>query len=286
MLHPNYSHDEAAIDSLIDMGFKIQEVNNLSEAIDFLNDNRLKESEKPQLQSNHFESNIFNPLANPNNEQLNIEPLIDDNSRDMFQLVLDDLKRRLSSSTPEIKEKKTYEVADILNLYWPEYIKTHKLPSHECNVIFKIMNCATATFGYRADVCSECGHEEINYNSCGDRHCPKCQGQKRQAWIQKELSRLLDVPYYHIVFTLPDAFYPMSLFNKKIIYEILFETSSETLLAFGKDPKWLGAEMGFTGILHTWGQNLLSHLHIHYIVPGDEHHFLSLKYLLLSFHRQ
>ena len=204
MLHPNFSHDEAAIDSLIDMGFKIQEVNNLSEAIDFFNDNRLKESEKPQFPSNNSESNIFNTLANPNNDQLNIEPIIDDNSRDIFQLFLDDLKRGLSSSTPEIKDKKSYEVADILKLYWPEYIKTHKLTSHECNVIFKIMNCGTATFGYRVDVCSECGHEEINYNSCRDRHCPKCQGQKRRAWVQKwdlQVYCIRGVKIYGLIFT-------------------------------------------------------------------------------------
>ena len=131
-----------------------------------------------------------------------------------------------------------------------------------------IENCRSSTLGLHADRCNNCGHAEISYNSCRDRHCPKCQGQRRRKWVENRLKDLLPVPYYHVVFTLPDAIFPMCLFNQKVIYKLLFDASSETLLAFGRDEKWIGADPGFFGILHTWGQTTCMHPHIHFVVAG------------------
>lgn len=128
--------------------------------------------------------------------------------------------------------------------------------------------CRSSTLGHHIDRCDSCGHTEISYNSCRDRHCPKCQGSRRRKWVENRVKDLLPVPYYHVVFTLSDAIFPMCLFNQGVIYNLLFEASSETLLTFGRDAKWLGGEMGFFGILHTWGQTICMHPHIHYIVPG------------------
>ncbi len=134
--------------------------------------------------------------------------------------------------------------------------------------MYAIEDCRTSALGCHADRCDNCGHIEVSYNSCRDRHCPKCQGSRRHKWVESRLNDLLPVPYYHIVFTLPDAIFPMCLFNQKIIYKLLFDASSETLLTFGRDEKWIGSEPGFFGILHTWGQTICMHPHIHFIMPG------------------
>ena len=131
-----------------------------------------------------------------------------------------------------------------------------------------IENCRSSALGCHVDRCDHCGYTEISYNSCRDRHCPKCQGQRRRKWVNDRVKDLLPVPYYHVVFTLPDAIFPMCLFNQKVIYDLLFDASAETLLAFGRDDKWIGGEVGFFGILHTWGQTACMHPHIHFVVPG------------------
>ena len=131
-----------------------------------------------------------------------------------------------------------------------------------------IENCRSSALGCHVDQCDSCGHTEVSYNSCRDRHCPKCQGSRRRKWVENRMNDLLPVEYYHVVFTLPDAIFPMCLFNQKVIYNLLFEASSETLLKFGQDEKWLGGKIGFFGILHTWGQTICMHPHIHFIVPG------------------
>ena len=161
-----------------------------------------------------------------------------------------------------------YEVADIFRLYGQEYQATHSLAQKQRSVMYSIAHCRTSTFGYHVDVCDECGHTDTAHNSCRDRHCPKCQGIARRKWINARLTHLLPVPYYHVVFTLPHALFPLSLYNKELIYELLFESASETLLSFGRDPRWLGGGLGFYGILHTWGQTLWHHVHGHFVVPG------------------
>ena len=135
-------------------------------------------------------------------------------------------------------------------------------------MIFDIEHCRTSTFGYHVDICTECGYTEHSYNSCRNRHCPKCQGISQRKWVQARLKDLLHIPYYHVVFTLPHKVFPMSLYNKVIFYELLFEAASQTLLLFAKDPRHLGALIGFYGILHTWGGKLWQHLHLHFIVTG------------------
>ena len=160
------------------------------------------------------------------------------------------------------------EVADIFKQYGEEFISGHRLTKRQHDVIHCIMNCRTATYGYHIDGCGHCGHIEKQFNSCRNRHCPKCQGISRQKWVTARLNDLLCVPYYHVVFTLPHFLNELISYNKKLIYELLMDKSSETLMAFGRDPKWLGGEIGFYGVLHTWGQTLWPHVHVHFIVAG------------------
>lgn len=118
------------------------------------------------------------------------------------------------------------------------------------------------------DQCDSCAHQRISYNSCRDRHCPKCQNTARAEWITERLERLLPVPYFHVVFTIPDQLNPLALRNKKAVFNILFAAASQTLLTIARDEKHLGAQVGFTTVLHTWGQNLLFHPHVHCVVTG------------------
>jgi len=161
-----------------------------------------------------------------------------------------------------------YEVADIFRLYGDAYRKTHNLSIEQHNVMYAIENCRTVAYGFHADVCDECGYVESAYNSCRNRHCPKCQGIAKRRWVEKRLDELLPVAYHHCVFTLPNRLSLLSLYNRKLIYDLLFDASSQTLLAFGNDPKWLGAHIGFYGILHTWSQTLWPHVHTHFIVTA------------------
>lgn len=169
--------------------------------------------------------------------------------------------------SPKTKKPK-YEVADIFRLYGEDYRSQHGMTKKQHAVMNAIMNCRTSKFGYHVDMCDECGYTEEEFNSCRDRHCPKCQGINRRKWVNARLEDILPVPYFHIVFTLPHFINPILSYNKSIIYELLFSASSETLMALGRNPKWLGGEIGFYGVLHTWGQTLWQHAHVHYIVPG------------------
>ncbi|MEJ2158277.1 MAG: IS91 family transposase [Desulfobacteraceae bacterium] len=161
-----------------------------------------------------------------------------------------------------------YEVADIFRLYSEEYLADHRITKKQYNVIRRIRDCRTEANGYHIDQCDSCGHIEQSFNSCRDRHCPKCQGISQRKWIESRLEDILPVPYYHVVFTLPHFLNEVISYNKRLVYELLMGCSSETLLAFGQDSQWLGGEIGFYGILHTWGQTLWPHVHVHYIVPG------------------
>lgn len=160
------------------------------------------------------------------------------------------------------------EVADIFREYGDAYRRKHKLPNRMYKVMNAIESCRTAKLGGHIDECDECGHMKVSYNSCRNRHCPKCQSLAKERWLIARKNDLLPVEYFHIVFTIPDILNPLALRNQKELYAILFKSVSETLLELGKDPKYLGVDIGFIGILHTWAQNLMDHPHIHCIVPG------------------
>jgi len=128
--------------------------------------------------------------------------------------------------------------------------------------------CRTAALGGHVDGCDRCGYRKITYNSCRDRHCPKCQALARAKWLEEHRAQLLEVEYFHVVFTVPEQIASIGLQNKKVVYTILFRAASETLRRIAADPKHLGAEIGFLAVLHTWGQNLHHHPHIHCVVPG------------------
>jgi hypothetical protein len=128
--------------------------------------------------------------------------------------------------------------------------------------------CRTAALGGHVEACGQCDYRRIAYNSCRNRHCPKCQSLERARWIEQRKAELLPVEYFHVVFTLPEAVADMALQNKRVVYAILFRTAAETLRTIARTPKHLGAEIGFFAILHTWGQNLLHHPHVHCVVPG------------------
>ena len=128
--------------------------------------------------------------------------------------------------------------------------------------------CRTAALGGHVEQCGHCSHTRIAYNSCRNRHCPKCQNTERARWLESRKAELLPVEYFHVVFTLPEEIARIAYYNQRVVYGILLRTAAQTLLTIARDPKHLGAEIGFFAILHTWGQNLLHHPHVHCVVPG------------------
>ena len=135
-------------------------------------------------------------------------------------------------------------------------------------VLLAITRCRTAALGGHRDQCSDCGHSAISYNSCRNRHCPKCQGNACLRWLQARQRELLPTSYVHVVFTLPRELAPLALQNKRLLYNLLFRTSAETLLEIARDPRHLGAEIGFFSVLHTWDQRLQHHPHVHCVVAA------------------
>lgn len=160
------------------------------------------------------------------------------------------------------------EIQDIFEQYGNEYREKHRLPYHITRAMAAIELCRTAKMGGHVDECDSCGHLKISYNSCRNRHCPKCQTFAKEKWIENRKEDLLPVEYFHVVFTIPEELNFITFLNQKEVYSIFFKSVSETLIELSKDIKYLGAEIGFTTILHTWGQNLMNHPHIHCIVPG------------------
>jgi Putative transposase/Transposase zinc-binding domain len=164
----------------------------------------------------------------------------------------------------------TLEVADVLRAsgssFW-ERNGSHLAWQHR-KVMDAIVRCRTATLGGHRDQCLRCGHQAISYNSCRNRHCPKCQGNARAKWLAARSAELLPVPYFHVVFTLPHELSSLVLQNKRLLYDLLFRTSAATLLEVARDPKHLGADIGLLTVLHTWGQNLQHHPHVHCVVPA------------------
>lgn len=160
------------------------------------------------------------------------------------------------------------ELQDILTQYAEDYSLNHPISYTQKKVINALKKCRTSSLGGHVTICDECGNKQISYNSCRNRHCPKCQTLTKEKWIDNQKFNLLNVGYFHVVMTVPHTLHPVILQNQEVCYNILFKAVSQTLAELSADKKYLGAETGFTGILHTWGQNLMFHPHIHCIVPG------------------
>ena len=166
-------------------------------------------------------------------------------------------------------ERPALEVADIFRQYGDAYRECFGPPPPEqARVMRAIELCRTAALGGHVDRCDHCNHEVISYNSCRNRHCPKCQSLAKAQWLEARRAELLPVEYYHVVFTLPNQLGPLALQNKRVIYNILFQAAAHSLMEIGADPRHLGAELGLVAVLHTWGQNLMHHPHLHCIVAG------------------
>ena len=162
------------------------------------------------------------------------------------------------------------EVADILRAAGPTYraAQAGHLSLQQLKVMSAIEHCRTVALGGHVEACADCGHQRIAYNSCRNRHCPKCQGAAARAWLAEREADLLPVGYFHVVFTLPAEIADVAYQNKAVVYDLLFQAASETMLRIAADPKHLGARIGITAVLHTWGSALTHHPHVHMVVPG------------------
>lgn len=163
-----------------------------------------------------------------------------------------------------------FEVADVFRRYGEAYRRQHgaSMSVTQWRVMSAIEVCRTAALGGHLERCDQCGFERNAFNSCRDRHCPKCQCLARAQWIEQRQTELLDVPYFHVVFTVPEEIAAIAYQNKEVMYDILFQATAETLKTIAADPEHLGAEIGFFAVLHSWGQNLQFHPHLHCVVPG------------------
>ncbi|HXY13979.1 MAG TPA: IS91 family transposase [Terriglobales bacterium] len=164
----------------------------------------------------------------------------------------------------------TLEVADILCAHGDRFLERYRssFGYQQLKAFRAIQRCRTAALGGHRDACLGCGYRAISYNSCRNRHCPKCQTQARQRWLEARERELLAASYFHVVFTVPHELNVLALDNPRLFYDLLFTASAQTLLEIASDPKHLGAKIGVIAILHTWGQNLLLHPHIHCVVPA------------------
>jgi len=162
------------------------------------------------------------------------------------------------------------EVADVFRQYGEEFLKRwgHTVSPQQRKALRDIGACRTATLGGHIEQCDRCPHRMIAYNSCRNRHCPKCQSSARDRWLTERAKELLPVPYCHVIFTVPEQLAPLALQNQRLFYGLLFRAVSQTLLETAADPRHLGAQIGFLAVLHTWSQNLLHHPHVHCVVPA------------------
>jgi len=169
--------------------------------------------------------------------------------------------------TPEDKEQ--VELADIFRLYADDYRRSHAVSYQQLKVLRHIQICRTAVLGGHVEQCDQCAFEQIAYNSCRDRHCPKCQTLTKEQWLNDRKAELLGCGYFHLVFTLPHDLNPIILSNKRATVNILFAAVNQTLQAFAKDPQWrLEGRLGFISVLHTWSQTLIDHFHLHCLIPA------------------
>ena len=161
-------------------------------------------------------------------------------------------------------------VAEVIRSCLDEFLERYGLglTPEQRRALKDLTSCRTAALGGHVLGCPECGHQQIAYNSCGNRHCPTCQATAAARWLEARAAELLPVPYFHLVFTLPDALDPIALANPRVVYDLLLRSAAETVLEVAADPKLLGAQTGVLAVLHTWGQNLQFHPHVHCVVPG------------------
>lgn len=178
--------------------------------------------------------------------------------------------KRTQTSHSQLPDKpeSSPSIGDIFREYGDRFRLENQLHPRQHKVMYDIEHCRCGEFGTHWEICDTCGHLEKGYNSCRNRHCPGCNNIARHRWVNARLDELLPVSYHHCVFTLPDVFNPLCMYNRRVMYDLLFESAAETLLDFGHDPKRLGAQIGFYGILHTWGGKLWMHPHLHFIVTA------------------
>jgi len=160
------------------------------------------------------------------------------------------------------------ELAQVFARHGAAYLATHRLAAVQQRAMRAIQTCRTAALGGHVERCDACGRLRYSYHSCRNRHCPKCQALAKERWLAARRAELLPAPYFHVVFTLPHQVNPLAQGNPRVIYRLLFEAAARTLLEFGENPRWLGGELGVTMVLHTWGQTLSQHLHVHALVSG------------------
>ena len=167
-------------------------------------------------------------------------------------------------------DRPRFEVADLFRCYGADYRQKHgaSMSVAQRRVMTAIELCRTAVLGGHLEQCDHCGHQRNAYNSCANRHCPKCQSLARAKWLEDRHSELLNTQYFHVVFTVPEEISAIAYYNKRQVYGILFRAAAETLRTIAADPKHLGAQIGFFAVLHTWGSNLLHHPHLHCVVSG------------------
>ena len=182
---------------------------------------------------------------------------------------LDDLPAREAEAEEKMREHRL-EVADVFHAHQQEFLERwgHVVSHQQRKVLRDIGLCRTAALGTHLERCDSCSYEYVAFDSCRNRHCPKCQSTARDRWLQKQASSLLPVPYAHVVFTLPEQLAPLALRNQRLLYDLLFRAASETLLEIAADPRHLGARIGMLAVLHTWSQNLRHHPHLHCLVPA------------------
>jgi hypothetical protein len=162
------------------------------------------------------------------------------------------------------------EVAEVIRSCRDKFLEQHgaSLTTEQRRALDDLTACRTAALGGHVRECPGCGHQEVSYNSCGNRHCPKCQATAAARWLETQAADLLDTPYFHVVFSLPGALGPLALSNPRLFYGLLMRAAAQTLLEVAANPKHLGAEVGVLEVLHTWGQNLTLHPHVHCVVTG------------------
>lgn len=161
-----------------------------------------------------------------------------------------------------------FEVADIVRRHGASFRREHVLTPDQHQVLHAIERCRTASLGGHVELCLDCGHQRLSYNSCRNRHCPKCQALEQARWIARRMARLLPVNYFHVVFTLPAELRRITQRNRRLVFGILFKSAAQTLLELGLDPNRLGGRLGVTAVLHTWSRELWFHPHLHCIVTG------------------
>ena len=177
--------------------------------------------------------------------------------------------KKTHSDSAHPRSQEQVELADIFRLYADDYRRSHAVSYEQLKVMRHIQICRTAVLGGHVEQCNQCAFEQIAYNSCRDRHCPKCQTLTKEQWLNDRKSELLPCGYFHLVFTLPHDLNPIILSNKRITLNILFTAVNQSLQAFAKDPQWrLEGRLGFISVLHTWSQTLIDHFHLHCLIPA------------------